>query len=45
MTGGLVTVIIRSMGRMLLHMALGSIGGQEYEKIEVRVVAAPRRMA
>ena len=40
MTGGLVTVIIRSMGRLLLHMALGSVGAQEYENIEVRVVAA-----
>lgn len=40
MTGGLVTILIRSMGRLFLHMALDSVAVQEYPQIEVNVVAA-----
>ncbi|MEO8134340.1 MAG: tetratricopeptide repeat protein [Betaproteobacteria bacterium] len=40
MTGGLVTILIRSMGRLFLHMALDSVAVQEYPQIEVNVIAA-----
>lgn len=40
MAGGLVSVLVRSMGRPMLQTALDSIAAQDYPHIEVCIIAA-----